>query len=87
MQEERKSSLARKRKKINNEDTDTTHKFQKGENNKEGMVSFSPEYIQHLKESYDDRSYLGEPTYQCKHCMLYFGTTNEPKEKAKVIKK
>jgi len=89
MQEERKSSLARKRKKINNEDTDTTHKFQKGENNKEGMVSFSPEYIQHLKESYDDRSYLGEPTYQCKHCNAIFWynerTQRESKRNKEII--
>jgi len=32
------------------------------------MVSYTVEYIQHLKESYDKRSYLGEPKYQCKYC-------------------
>jgi hypothetical protein len=36
------------------------------------MVSYTPEYIQHLKESYDKQSYLGEPNYQCKHCGAIF---------------
>ena len=72
MQEEGKSLLPRKRKNIDNVDTCTTPKSRKKQYNNEGIVSFSPEYIQHLKESYDDRSYLGEPTYQCKHCSAIF---------------
>ena len=37
-----------------------------------GMVSFTPQYIQQLKESYSERSYLGLPAYQCKHCEAVF---------------
>ena len=36
------------------------------------MVSFTPQYIQQLKESYSERSYLGLPAYQCKHCEAVF---------------
>ena len=37
-----------------------------------GMVNFSPEYIQYLKESYPERSYVGKPEYRCKHCDAIF---------------
>jgi len=37
-----------------------------------GMVSFTPEYIQHLKETYNERSYLGLPEYNCKYCNAMF---------------
>ena len=37
-----------------------------------GMVYFSPEYIQHLKETYKQRSYLGKPDYKCKYCNAIF---------------
>jgi hypothetical protein len=36
------------------------------------MVSYTPEYIQHLKESYDKRSYLGKPNYRCRYCGAIF---------------
>ena len=48
---------------------DITHAYL---NNNQGMVSFSPEYIQQLKESYNGQSYLGEPKYKCKHCNAIF---------------
>ena len=47
-----------------------------------GMVNFSPEYIQNLKESYPEKSYLGKPDYKCKHCDAIFWI-NERNEKAK----
>jgi hypothetical protein len=37
-----------------------------------GMVNFSAEYIQYIKESYPERSYLGKPKYKCKHCDAIF---------------
>ena len=40
--------------------------------NKQGMVSFSPTYIEYLKESYEERSYIGKPEYICKHCNVMF---------------
>jgi len=36
------------------------------------MVNFSPEYIQDLKESYPEKSYLGKPDYKCKYCDAIF---------------
>src|SRR6266498_341087 len=42
-----------------------------------GMVNFSPEYIQHLKDSYPEKSYLGKPDYSANIVMLYFGSTKE----------
>ncbi|WVZ93288.1 hypothetical protein U9M48_039282 [Paspalum notatum var. saurae] len=36
------------------------------------MVNFPAEYIQHVKESYPKRSYLGKPEYMCKHCRAIF---------------
>jgi hypothetical protein len=44
-----------------------------------GMVSFSSQYIQQLKESYNERSYLGLPIYQCKHCgaMFWYNECNK----------
>src|SRR6266540_4683744 len=47
-----------------------------------GMVNFSPEYIQNLKESYPKKSYLGKPDYKCKYCDAIFWI-NERNEKAK----
>jgi hypothetical protein len=38
----------------------------------EGMVSFPTDYIQHLKESYQERSYLGILEYSCKYCNASF---------------
>jgi hypothetical protein len=45
----------------------------------QGMVSFTPEYIQHLKETYPNRSYLGLLEYQCKYCnaIYWFGEQNK----------
>ena len=37
-----------------------------------GMVNFSVDYIQHLKESYAEKSYLGKPDYKCKYCDAIF---------------
>jgi hypothetical protein len=37
-----------------------------------GMVSLTSEYIQHLKESYTERSYIGNPEYMCKYCNSIF---------------
>jgi hypothetical protein len=43
------------------------------------MVSFTPEYIQHLKETYSNISYLGLPEYQCKYCnaIYWLGEQNK----------
>ena len=46
-----------------------------------GMVNFSPEYIQYMKESYPERSYLEKPEYRCKHCNAIFWF-NERNKKA-----
>jgi len=45
-----------------------------------GMVSFTPEYIQHLKETYNERSYLGLPEYNCKYCNAMFWYHEQNKE-------
>ena len=37
-----------------------------------GTVNFPSDYIQQLKESYTERSYLGKPEYKCKHCEAIF---------------
>lgn len=37
-----------------------------------GMVSFPSDYIQYLKATYNDRSYLGKPEYTCKYCNAIF---------------
>src|SRR6266540_7327880 len=46
-----------------------------------GMVNFSIEYIQYLKEAYAEKSYLGKPDYKCKYCDAIFWI-NERSEKA-----
>jgi hypothetical protein len=40
--------------------------------NKQGMVSYSPKYIEYLKESYEERSYIGKPEFICKYCNAMF---------------
>jgi len=45
------------------------------------MVNFLAEYIQYLKESYAEKSYLGKPDYKCKYCDAIFWI-NERNEKA-----
>lgn len=45
------------------------------------MVTIPTEYIEHLKESYPERSYLGKPEYQCKYCDAIFWY-NERNKKA-----
>ena len=37
-----------------------------------GMVSYPTDYIQHLKETYEQRSYIGTPKHICKHCNACF---------------
>jgi len=37
-----------------------------------GMIYFSAEQIQYLKETYGQRSYLGIPKYSCKYCNAIF---------------
>ena len=37
-----------------------------------GMVDFPTEYIQQIKDTYPERSYLGKPEYRCKHCNAIF---------------
>jgi hypothetical protein len=63
--------------------TDLTHSYLFSS---QGMVSFTPEYIPHLKESYPERSYLGTPKYSCKYCNAIFwesekNTGHSPKNK------
>ena len=72
---EKISSLQRKKRKQNNDSNEEircSKKICSQINTNQGMVSYTPEYIQHLKESYDKRSYLGEPNYQCKYCRAIF---------------
>ena len=80
IRQDRKSLLHKKRR---NPDDDTSNQSKRRYimtldithaylNNNQGMVSFSPEYIQQLKESYSARSYLGEPNFKCKHCNAIF---------------
>ena len=45
-----------------------------------GMVNFSLEYIQYLKESYMERSYLGKPEYKCKYCNAIFWFNEQNKK-------
>jgi len=51
-----------------------------------GMVSFTPEYIQYLKETYNERSYLGLPEYNCKFCnaMFWFLEKNQEDTRKKI---
>src|SRR6266540_7223904 len=37
-----------------------------------GMVDFPTEYIQYIKDTYPERSYLGKPEYKWKHCNAIF---------------
>jgi hypothetical protein len=37
-----------------------------------GMVSYTTDYIQYLKETCEKRSYIGKPEYSCKHCDAFF---------------
>ena len=46
-----------------------------------GMVDFPTEYIQHIKDTYPERSYLWKPEYKCKHCDAIFWF-NERNKKA-----
>ena len=48
-----------------------------------GTVYFTPEYMKHMKESYNERSYLGIPEHRCKYCnaMFWFEERNEDKNK------
>jgi len=74
----------KKRKRQNNEDDNSKRKKQNDAYSKsldisqsylyskQGMVSFSPKYIEYLKESYEERSYIGKPEYICKHCNAMF---------------
>ena len=38
----------------------------------QGLVSFTSDYIQYLKETYTERSYLGVPQYICPYCNATF---------------
>ena len=55
---------------------DTHHSYL---NSCQGMVSFPTESIEQLKQTYNERSYLGEPIYRCKHCnaMFWYNKRNE----------
>ena len=35
-------------------------------------IYFSPEHIQHLKESYHERSYYGAANHECQYCGAIF---------------
>jgi hypothetical protein len=45
----------------------------------QGMVSFTQDYIQHLKQTYINRSYLGTPKYSCKYCNAVFWESEKNK--------
>lgn len=53
----------------------------------QGMVSFTPEYIQHMKETYNNRSYLGLLEYQCKYCNAVYWLREQNKTDTKKINK
>jgi hypothetical protein len=36
------------------------------------MVSYSPKYIEYLKETYEQRSYIRKPEFICKYCNAMF---------------
>jgi hypothetical protein len=36
------------------------------------MVSYTADYIQYLKETYEQRSYIGKPEYICTYCSAFF---------------
>lgn len=48
-----------------------------------GMVSFTPEYIKYLKESYENKSFIGMPEYKCKHCNAIFWFEERNKRETK----
>ena len=60
------SENKRKRQHIN---IDVTHAYLSLNH---GMVSYPTDYIQHLKETYEQRSYIGTPKHICKHCNACF---------------
>jgi hypothetical protein len=37
-----------------------------------GMVSYTTDHIQYLKETYEQRSYIGKPEYICTYCSAFF---------------
>src|SRR6266498_908600 len=49
-----------------------THDKHDYETSCRGMVDFPTEYIQHIKNTYPERSYLRKPEYRCKHCNAIF---------------
>jgi hypothetical protein len=51
------------------------------------MVSFTSEYIQHLKESNTKRSYIGKPEYMCKYCNSIFWFSKGNREDSRKNKK
>ena len=75
LRQEKKTSLQKRKRKQNNEadeDKQDSKRICSQIRTNQGMVSYTPEYIQHLKESYDKQSYLGEPNYQCRYCGAIF---------------
>lgn len=76
---ETQSRDQKKRKRKENEDIPTKKRCLKNidykqsyQSSSHGMVSFSPEYIKYLKESYPNRSYFGVPKYKCQYCNAIF---------------
>ena len=65
------SENKRKRQRIN---IDVTHAYLSLNH---GMVSYSTDYIQHLKETYEQRSYIGTPKHIYKHAMHASGLMKE----------
>jgi hypothetical protein len=45
-----------------------------------GIVSFTSDYIQHLKESYSERSYIGKPEYMYRYCNAIFWFSKRNRE-------
>jgi hypothetical protein len=69
----RRGERIRKRKMSNNyEPSNKKMCIQNFLNSHNGMVDFPSEYIQQLKESYTDRTYLGKLEYKCRHCDAIF---------------
>ncbi|WVZ98426.1 hypothetical protein U9M48_043872, partial [Paspalum notatum var. saurae] len=52
----------------------------------QGMVTFTTEHIQYLKETYNERSYLGLPIYNCKYCNAVFWFAERNKTESKRCK-
>jgi hypothetical protein len=86
--QEKISTFHIKKRKQNNEthrETNISKKICSQIISNQGMVSYTPEYIQHLKDSYIKRSYLGEPNYKCEYrgAIFWYNERNQTESRRK----